>query len=40
MRHADRILVLNRGRIVEAGSHTALIGLGGVYSRLVGEQSG
>ncbi len=39
VRNADRILVLDGGRIVEAGSHTELIGLGEVYSRLVGEQS-
>jgi len=40
VRNADRILVLDAGRIVEAGSHPALIALGGVYSRLVGEQTG
>ena len=39
VRNADRILVLDGGRIVEAGSHGALVGRGGVYSRLVGEQA-
>ena len=40
VRNADRILVLDAGQIVESGSHGELIGLGGVYSRLVGEQAG
>ncbi len=31
---ADRILVLEQGRIVEEGSHTALIEEGGVYARM------
>jgi ATP-binding cassette subfamily B protein len=39
VRSADRILVLDGGRLVEAGNHSKLIGLGGVYSRLVGAQS-
>ena len=32
--HADRILVLNQGRIIEQGSHKELIKLGGAYSKL------
>lgn len=32
--HADRILVLNQGRIIEQGSHKDLIKLGGAYSKL------
>lgn len=32
--HADRILFLERGRIVESGSHDALIALGGRYAAL------
>ncbi len=45
VRHADQIIVLERGRIVERGTHDDLIGHGGVYSRLcagsfLGENSG
>lgn len=32
---ADQILVLNRGRLVEVGTHTDLCRLGGVYTDLV-----
>lgn len=31
---ADRILVIDKGRIVESGSHKELLGLGGLYARL------
>jgi ATP-binding cassette subfamily B protein len=31
---ADRILVLDRGRLVEEGTHQSLLGKGGVYQRL------
>ena len=34
VRNADRILVLNRGRIVESGTHARLMELGGFYYRL------
>ncbi|GCE11159.1 ABC transporter ATP-binding protein [Tengunoibacter tsumagoiensis] len=35
---ADIILVVDKGRIVERGTHTELIALGGLYSRLYNEQ--
>ena len=34
VRMADRILVLEHGRIVEQGSHQQLVALGGKYSEL------
>ena len=34
VRMADRILVLENGRILEQGSHEALLALGGRYSEL------
>jgi ATP-binding cassette subfamily B multidrug efflux pump len=36
----DRLLVLEHGRIVEQGSHTALLARGGAYARLWHRQSG
>jgi subfamily B ATP-binding cassette protein MsbA len=36
--HADRILVLERGRIVESGRHADLLGRGGAYARLYTTQ--
>ncbi|MFN4090051.1 MAG: thiol reductant ABC exporter subunit CydC [Alphaproteobacteria bacterium] len=36
---ADRILVLDQGRIVESGSHAELIRAGGVYAALMAEQA-
>ena len=32
--NADRILVFDRGRLVEEGTHQSLIGKGGIYARL------
>jgi ATP-binding cassette subfamily B protein len=34
VRHADQILVLDRGRIVERGKHDDLLAAGGLYARL------
>jgi NHLM bacteriocin system ABC transporter ATP-binding protein len=38
IRRADRILVLKEGRIVESGSYTDLLALGGVFTELVRKQ--
>jgi subfamily B ATP-binding cassette protein MsbA len=38
--HADRIIVLDRGEIIEQGTHTELLALGGAYSRLYALQFG
>ncbi|KLD78128.1 ABC transporter ATP-binding protein [Xanthomonas hyacinthi DSM 19077] len=38
--HLDRILVFDRGRIVEDGSHAELLACGGLYQRLWSRQAG
>ena len=35
VKHADRILVLERGELAEAGSHAELLALGGIYAKFV-----
>ena len=36
--NADRILVLNEGRLVESGSHAELVAAGGLYAELTAQQ--
>jgi ATP-binding cassette subfamily B multidrug efflux pump len=36
----DRLIVMDRGRIVEEGDHRSLLALGGIYARLWEHQSG
>ncbi len=38
IRNADEIIVLNKGEIVERGSHETLIGVNGIYKKLVALQ--
>ena len=40
LRNMDRIIVLDRGRVIESGTHTALLRKKGLYSKLWKMQSG
>lgn len=40
IRNADRILVIEAGRVVEDGTHDALVAAGGLYSRLARQAFG
>ncbi|HUU09531.1 MAG TPA: hypothetical protein VM431_03220, partial [Phycisphaerae bacterium] len=39
LKHSDRILVVDKGRIAEQGTHQDLMALGGLYYRLVKIQT-
>ena len=38
VRHADQILVIDKGRIVQKGSHNELIGEEGIYKRFINQR--
>jgi ATP-binding cassette, subfamily B, bacterial MsbA len=38
VRHADDIIVLSKGKIVERGTHISLMAAGGFYKKLVSMQ--
>jgi ABC-type bacteriocin/lantibiotic exporters, contain an N-terminal double-glycine peptidase domain len=38
VRHADVILVVDKGRLVEQGTHSGLLAMGGIYAELIHNQ--
>ena len=40
VRHADRIVVLEQGKVVEEGTHDGLVAQAGIYARLWSVQTG
>ncbi len=38
VKHADKIIVLDKGKVVEEGNHAELVALKGEYYRLVKNQ--
>ena len=38
VRNADCLVVMDAGRVVEAGAHEELLALGGLYSRMIEAQ--
>jgi len=40
VRDADRIFVIDQGRLVEDGLHAELVARGGTYARLLRHQAG
>ena len=40
LRNMDRIIVMQKGHVIEQGSHSALLRRGGEYARLWKMQSG
>ena len=40
VRHADLLVVLDRGRLVELGTHGELVARNGLYARLIRRQLG
>jgi ABC-type multidrug transport system fused ATPase/permease subunit len=40
VRNADFLVVLDRGRVIESGSHAELVSRNGLYARLIRRQLG